>query len=142
MGTKIASKGIVCPHIVIRLAIIGLGVNDLIVAMNERCSAEGRRPVHHTCVSKAFHGRYEPRTAEILGMAEDITFKWLDDTARDYIRVLKPRLEARGVNTDGATTRLAINHLQRPVIVVEDYTGRAVAVYDTIADEIEFFSGV
>ena len=141
MGTRIASKGIICPHIVIRLTILGLGVSDLITAMNERCEAEGRRPVHYTCVSKAFHGKYEPRSAEILGMAEDITYRWIDDTARDYIRVLKPRLEARGVITDGATTRLTINHLQRPVICVEDYLGKTVAIYDIAADSIDYLGG-
>ena len=138
MRTKVSTKGFKYPHIIIRLSILGLGIGDLADAINERMSAENRPHINYVCVSKALHGKYVGRMSEIIGVADSITYQWVREYADEYLRVIKPRLAEYGLHTNGMTARLHINGLQRPEIWVQDYIGRAVAIYDVTEDYITY----
>ena len=38
-------------HIIMRMAIVDLGLKDLSEAINERLALEGRKPIHYTTIS-------------------------------------------------------------------------------------------
>lgn len=121
-------------HIAIRLDVLGLTLRDLSNAVNDRLREQGRPEIHYTILSKTIGGYKEKRGKEALAMAESITSRWMTEYAREHLRVLKPRLEQNGINTDGLMAKTVVDQDCNPAIVFVNLQGRHVASYHPMSD--------
>ncbi len=123
-------------HILVRLAIVDLGLKDLSEAINERLALESRKPIHYTAISRAINGHEHRRSMEALAMADSITYQWVREYARDYLRVLKPRLEEMGIDTDGLLAKTVIDDDHATAVWIRNKYGYHIATYHVPTDKI------
>lgn len=123
-------------NIAIRLDVLGLTLRDLSNAVNDRLREQGRPEIHYTVLSKTIGGYKEKRGKEALALADSITSRWMTEYAREHLRVLKPRLEQKGINTDGLMAKTVVDQDCNTTIVFVDGNGRHRAYYRPHCDLI------
>lgn len=129
-------KGMKHAQVFIRLTVLGLTLGDLQGAINDRLEAAGKKPINYSMLSRILNGRSTYRR-EVLGYADDITSRWMTETANEYLRVLTPRLEDSGVCTYDLLAKIRIEGDESPTVHFRNYnTGKTVAVYDITTDKL------
>jgi hypothetical protein len=121
-------------NIAIRLEVLGLTLRDLSNAVNDRLREQGRPEIHYTILSRTISGYREKRGREALALADKITAQWMTEYAREHLRVLKPRLEQNGINTDDLMAKTVVDQDCNPAIVFVNLQGRHVASYHPMSD--------
>lgn len=116
-------------NIAIRLEVLGLTLRDLSNAVNDRLRDQGRPEIHYTILSKTISGYKEKRGREALALADKITAQWMTEYAKEHLRVLKPRLEQNGINTDGLMAKTVVDQDCNTTIIFADLHGRHAASY-------------
>ena len=122
-------------HIIMRMAIVDLGLKDLSEAINERLALEGRKPIHYTTISRVIGGHKVKRGRETLAMADSITSQRVREYAKEYLRVLTPRLGDMGIDTDGLVAKTIVGDDQATAIFIRNKHGYHVATYHVPTDK-------
>lgn len=123
-----------------RLNVIGISMKDLHQAINDRQEAEGKPLCNYTALSRALNGGREPKSLEVVKLADSITAKWMREYATEMVRVLTPRLKKLGVPmadlngsavpTEDYDTIIIVRSGKMPIATYRPTTNQIGVLYD------------